>query len=272
MFPGVSINFPHVPMTCWGVLKARRCCAYIQDMFSRDRINDIVREGSSTKELAVSVAFGFAGGVFPLVFATSFVVLYLTNRCTVPVRLQSGQPFRVNKLLAQLVNLLVFPLNLVTLPIYVKCGFAVRLLFTSNEDIGRVRQFLAGGFFAIFVWLLSLPAVILVVTLLFIPLIMFTKSVRKIRSRSVRERLVSDGAMLSDDMITADLASHTGEINFTNPQSPIEDFPSELELELASSEREYSRLSIEDTLSPEDIRRNLQDEIDDKLQQQNEEC
>ena len=150
-------------------------------------VSQLGRTGTSPDKLALCVALGFGLGVFPVLGATTIL-------CTAAALL-----FRLNLPLIQLVNYAVYPVQIILLLPFYAAGswlFGSRLPIDAGRDfINSLQNDLWGSLlqvwdltlFAIFVWALVCPAVMLILFAILKPAI--GKMVAAIKKRNSAQQL-----------------------------------------------------------------------------------
>ena len=130
-----------------------------------------LRQGINVKELAQSIAIGFVLGIFPIMGATTLLCLI------------AGFLLRLNQPAIQLVNYLVYPLQISLILFFVRLGermFAAEPLAFSlpvllerfqHDPWGFFRQFGVAGFHGIMGWIVVAPFVAWPVYRMMIPLL-----------------------------------------------------------------------------------------------------
>jgi uncharacterized protein (DUF2062 family) len=118
-----------------------------------------MRQGISVEKLALSIALGFVLGIFPIMGATTLLCLV------------AGFLLRLNQPAIQLVNYLVYPLQIPLILFFVRLGermFAAEpLAFSISELLARFRhdpwgffrQFGVAGFHGIMGWIVVAPLI-----------------------------------------------------------------------------------------------------------------
>jgi len=130
-----------------------------------------LRQGINVKELAQSIAIGFVLGIFPIMGATTLLCLI------------AGFLLRLNQPAIQLVNYLVYPLQISLILFFVRLGermfaaeplaFSVPVLLErfQHDPWGFFRQFGVAGFHGIMGWIVVAPFVACPVYRMMIPLL-----------------------------------------------------------------------------------------------------
>ncbi|KUF87906.1 hypothetical protein AM588_10005234 [Phytophthora nicotianae] len=108
----------------------------------------LLKSGASPSSIALAMAFGISGGIFPIPGVT-----------TVPV-MAAIFLFRLNPVAAMLTNYLVTPLNIAS-----SCEFAMGSFMEDikTDTINTLLQFRFTLLHAIYMWLLVMPVLTLVI-------------------------------------------------------------------------------------------------------------
>lgn len=138
-------------------------------------------QGVSPHHLALSCAFGITLGIFPILGSTTILCFLV------------GSLLKLNQPSIQVVNYLVYPLQLILFPVFIKTGEkifnAVPITFDplklSHEFVEAPLVFLskygAAGCYGIVVWLLVAP---FLMGLVYFPLVRLFKKVESVRGHS----------------------------------------------------------------------------------------
>jgi uncharacterized protein (DUF2062 family) len=137
----------------------------------RDPIIALLKQGITPQKIAMGLAFGIVIGIFPVVGSTTML-------CTIAAII-----FRLNLPAVQVINWLVYPLQLLLLVPFFHFGdflFGVEPLPLSAQELvamfradfwGSILSLWDATMHAIVAWLLVEPPVILVLYVIFIPLL-----------------------------------------------------------------------------------------------------
>jgi len=139
------------------------------------RCKAIATSGLAPRELAGTVCLGAALGVVPLIWGTSLICLWL------------GRRFRLNHLVLQSVNYLLYPLQLALLLPFCRLGRLLlpwgpelapeQLLSVPASGVAGLLPLLAWlSFKALLAWLITVPPVALLLYLLLVRLLQRTGS------------------------------------------------------------------------------------------------
>ncbi|KUF82238.1 hypothetical protein AM587_10008820 [Phytophthora nicotianae] len=115
----------------------------------------LLKSGASPSSIALAMAFGISGGIFPIPGVT-----------TVPV-MAAIFLFRLNPVAAMLTNYLVTPLNIASVPVFMCVGYCLSIS-VKRSSIDLVLTVAATTFrftllHAIYMWLLVMPVLTLVI-------------------------------------------------------------------------------------------------------------
>jgi len=136
-----------------------------------DPIIELLKQGISPKKIAWSIAFGISLGVFPVLGST--VIL-----CTIVTFL-----FRLNLVAIQLVNYLVYPLQLALFIPFIRLGefvlgrepfpLSMELIFTMLKDdmLNAIKTFWVANLHGIFGWFLVGPLFTVVAYKVLVPIL-----------------------------------------------------------------------------------------------------
>lgn len=105
--------------------------------FFREKIVDPVRSvlsaGITPSALAAAVAYGIAGGLFPVPGASTLI-------CLVPIVL-----LKLNPVIVQVINLILTPVNLALIPGFVSLGMHMINTISSDSGVNGVQAQGSGG-------------------------------------------------------------------------------------------------------------------------------
>ena len=131
----------------------------------------LLKQGITYQKIALSIAFGISLGIFPLVGTSTLL-------CTLAAMI-----FRLNLPAVQLVNYLVYPLQLLLLIPFLRAGAMLfgdgRVPFTLNTIVAKFESDWLGTlgllwesiFYAVIVWLLVGPPLTWLVHRLLLPVL-----------------------------------------------------------------------------------------------------
>jgi uncharacterized protein (DUF2062 family) len=132
-------------------------------------VKALLRQGLTPEGVALSLAFGVAAGLFPVIGATTLLGLAV------------GVALRLNQPALQLANWLAYPLQLAMIVPLVRLGewlsgappvsFSVVQVVasTSSDPLGTLEQFGMSGLHGILGWVAIVPFVVLVLYRVLLP-------------------------------------------------------------------------------------------------------
>uniref|UniRef100_A0AAV1VCX1 DUF2062 domain-containing protein n=2 Tax=Peronospora matthiolae TaxID=2874970 RepID=A0AAV1VCX1_9STRA len=140
----------------------------------KDPVLKLLKSGASPSSIALAMAFGVSGGIFPVPGVT-----------TVPV-MAAIFLFRLNPVAAMLTNYLVTPLNIASIPVFIyygnvmfgggdggDSGFVMSSFMedVKKDTINTLLLFRFTLLHAIYIWLLAMPVVTLAVYSVLTPIL-----------------------------------------------------------------------------------------------------
>ena len=123
----------------------------------------LLKQGLTTHEIALTIALGVAGGIFPFLGFTAGLCFLL------------ALAFRLNQPIIQLINQLLWPVQLTMIVVYIKIGswiYGVQAMPFDPTEVTRIfaespnpwntfwSRFGLMGLHALTAWLISLPVVV----------------------------------------------------------------------------------------------------------------
>jgi len=139
-------------------------------------VKALLRQGLTPEGVALSLAFGLAAGLFPVIGATTFLGLAV------------GAALRLNQPALQLANWLAYPLQLALILPLVRLGewlagappvsFSVVQILanTSSDPLGTLERFGMTGLHGILGWMAVVPFVVLVLYRALLPVLRAVQS------------------------------------------------------------------------------------------------
>lgn len=143
--------------------------------FWRRRVVDVIvaqiKQGITPQKIALTLALGITGGIFPILGATTLICLIF------------GICFKLNQPIIQMVNYLVSALQLAMILVFIRIGefvvratpvsFSIPELFRKfhQSPMEFLREFGMTGVHGIIGWLLIAPELTLLLYLIFLPLL-----------------------------------------------------------------------------------------------------
>jgi uncharacterized protein (DUF2062 family) len=136
-----------------------------------DPILDLLKQGISPEKIALSVAFGFTLGVFPVLGSTVILCTFATFI------------FRLNIVAIQLVNYLVYPLQLILFIPFIRLGefvlghepFPISMTEIFNmlttDILGAIQKFWVANLHGIFAWALVCPVATAFIYVILLPVL-----------------------------------------------------------------------------------------------------
>jgi uncharacterized protein (DUF2062 family) len=128
-----------------------------------DTIKKQLSQGSDPKGLAMTCALGFAIGVFPILGVTTAICLLV------------GAVLKLNQPILQVLNYLIYPLQIILIPVFLKLGAELTgspmitlrpesIMAEFGADAGVFLQtYGMAGLHAVLVWCLVAPLLILLI-------------------------------------------------------------------------------------------------------------
>jgi len=132
----------------------------------KEKVVSLLKQGLTPHELALSFAFGFAGGLFPILGTTSLV-------CALFIYI-----FNLNIAATQLINLLITPLDFAMVIPYM--NFGNKIFMTESTKSIELSDLMKEGAFSIFfwgflratvAWMISVPVIVGIIYLVLKPIL-----------------------------------------------------------------------------------------------------
>lgn len=149
-------------------------------MFKRikNTLKDQLTQGATPEKLAQSLSVGILLGCFPLIgFTTGLAAI-------------AGVVFKLNHIVTQTANYLMYPVQIILIPVYIKVismitdvgNVPVRpdLIVNSftNDWVGFVKTYALVGVYAVILWLAISLILVVILQKLFLPLILRLKNLK----------------------------------------------------------------------------------------------
>ncbi|KNC82614.1 hypothetical protein SARC_05111 [Sphaeroforma arctica JP610] len=189
----------------------KNCCAKMVD-----DVKNVIQDGITPKKLALSVAFGISCGLFPIPGATALACLLASFM------------FGLNKIIIQVINLLLTAVEIICIPLFAKFGYFVLRQTPLDINISEIVDQLKEDFFAtlgkfagyfgcaVFGWLLLLIPISAIVFAISYPI--FWHTLPKLQRKYAQfvdedEDALEDDAIASGEEWGTDTESGTNEHN-----------------------------------------------------------
>jgi hypothetical protein len=130
-----------------------------------------LRQGTTPKQLALTLALGGALGIFPILGSTTVLCLAV------------GAWLRLNQPILQILNYLLYPVHLALIPVFIRLGerlfsappitFSIYELlgFFKQDPLGFVQRFGMAGVHAVAAWTLVAPLILWIAYRALLPLL-----------------------------------------------------------------------------------------------------